>query len=225
MNPMAVKAIQSIVRFVLAMLTGWLVTHKIWSESDAAQYLEIGSLAVVTLGWSLWEKYHGLLMIQAARLLPAHTPMVVVKEKADSGTVTTTGPAIAILLAVVLGSLTLSGCASVDKFNKIAADVTHDAIVASENNRCAVHPAPCLSQQEFVDINTELYKVSVAGREFTKLRIAGKASAADVSTFLAVISQETGVLSKAFPDGRIGAVLVKLIELQAQAVSLLGSKG
>lgn len=127
-----------------------------------------------------------------------------------------------VRFSVLLLSLTLNACATVDSFNKAAADLTHDAIVASEQHRCTVHLAPCLSDDQFKAVNLELNKVSVSGREFTKLRIAGKASATDISTFLATVSEETTVLTKTFPDGAIGGVLAELVKLQAKAVALLG---
>ena len=128
----------------------------------------------------------------------------------------------AFVLAFALGVLA-QACATVDSFNKVAADVTHDAIVASEDNRCTVHAKPCLSDDQFKAVNLELHKVSVAGTEFTKLRIAGKSSIADAQTFLSVVAEETSILSKTFPDGSVGAVLAKLTELQVKAVKLLGN--
>ncbi len=128
------------------------------------------------------------------------------------------------LAAVVLAAgLFIAGCASVDSFNKIAADVTGEAITASEQNRCAVHPKPCLEDADFKAVNVVLYQVSTAGATYTKLRIAGTATTADASMFLAAVSEATTALSRAFPDGRVGAVLSKLIALQQRAVQLLGT--
>jgi hypothetical protein len=129
----------------------------------------------------------------------------------------------ALSLLVVVAFALGAGCATVDSFNKVAADVTHDAIVASEDNRCTVHAKPCLSDDQFKAVNVELHKVSVAGTEYTKLRITGKASIADVQTFLSVVAEETSILSKTFPDGSVGAVLSKLTDLQVKAVKLLGN--
>jgi hypothetical protein len=128
-----------------------------------------------------------------------------------------------VVVSLVVTVLSMTACATVDSFNKVAADVTHEAIVASEQHRCTVHAQPCLSDEQFRAVNAELHKVSVAGVEFTKLRIAGKASIADAQTFLAVVAEETGVLSKTFTNGSISAVLAKLTELQAKAVQLLGN--
>lgn len=129
---------------------------------------------------------------------------------------------VALSLAIALPALV--GCASTDQFNKIAADVVGEAITASEQNRCTEHAPPCLSDDQFRAVNLELNRVSVAGREFTKLRIAGTASTQDVATFLGVVAEESAILSRTFPNGAISDVLTKLIELQAKAVKLLGGK-
>lgn len=134
-----------------------------------------------------------------------------------------TGNGVPLLLLALLLTGSLAACASAERFNRMAADVTHAAIVASEQNRCTVHPAPCLSDQQFKDVNLELYQVSVAGREFTKLQIAGTASTKDVHTFLATVATTTAALSRAFPDGSVGSVLAELTKLQQRAVKLLGS--
>jgi len=125
------------------------------------------------------------------------------------------------LLAGLVAIVIASACATIDQFNKAAANITHDAIVASEQQKCSVHAAPCLSDAQFVQVNLELHKVSVAGDEFTKLRIDGKATIADVHTFLAVVAEETAILAKAFPDGVIGDVLKKLAALQVKVSARL----
>lgn len=124
---------------------------------------------------------------------------------------------------VVLFLTVAPACATVDSFNKAAARLTHDAIVASEANRCTVHAAPCLTDAQFRGVNVELNKISVAGREFTKLRIAGKASAKDATTFLSTVAEEVAVLSRTYTDGSIKVVLDKLTALQARAVKLIGA--
>ena len=125
-------------------------------------------------------------------------------------------------LALLVLALALSACASLDSFNRAAADVTHQAIVASEDARCSVRPVPCLSDDQFKAVNVKLLEVSTAGRVYTELRIAGKSSASDVSTFLATVARVTADLSTTFRDGRIGAVLQELTKLQAKAAALLG---
>lgn len=129
------------------------------------------------------------------------------------------------LVAIALLTTTVfSGCASTDSFNKLSAQLTRDAITASERNRCTEHAAPCLSDDQFKAVNVRLHQVSVAGLEYTKLRIAGTASIANAQTFIATVATETAALSKAFPDGAVAGVLAKLTELQQRAVRLLGGQ-
>lgn len=127
-------------------------------------------------------------------------------------------------LILIVALVAAAGCATVDKFNKVASDLTHEAIVASENNQCTVHAAPCLSANEFREVNVELNKLSVAGREFTKLRLAGKASTADIVTFLGVVAEENAILSKTYKTGGIAKVLQALTKLQTKAAGLLGQQ-
>ena len=125
---------------------------------------------------------------------------------------------------IVLCALLSGSCASTDSFNRLAANLTRDAITATEQNRCTVHAQPCLSDDQFKGANVELNKISVAGREYTKLRIAGTASAKDAHTFLATVAEETAILAKTYTTGGIAAALAKLTELQSRAVKLLGGQ-
>jgi hypothetical protein len=124
------------------------------------------------------------------------------------------------ILALVLVACT--GCRSTDQFNRLAAQLTSDAITASEQHRCTVHGMPCLTDDQFKAVNGHLNKVSVAGEEYTKLRIAGTASVKDASTFLSTVATETGILAQTYTDGAIWAVLAKLTALQQKAVTLIG---
>lgn len=127
-------------------------------------------------------------------------------------------PLLALLLA-----LTLAACATVDTFNQAAANLTREAITATEQNRCTVRPAPCLTDPQFRRVNVELNKISVAGQRFTTLRIAGKATTQDASAFLATLANEIGILARTFPDGVVGTILQKLGDLQQRATKLLGT--
>jgi len=126
------------------------------------------------------------------------------------------------LYTVLLAALLLSGCATVDSLNVTAERFTRQAIEQSELNRCSVHPAPCLTDDQFKAVNVELNKTAVAGREFTKLRIAGKASMADAATFLHTLSSTTASLSMAFTTGAIRTVLDKLAQAQTTVTRLMG---
>lgn len=59
MNPMVSAALGAILRWALTGLAGWLVSHGIWQQAEAASYVMAASLALLSLGWELWRKYKG----------------------------------------------------------------------------------------------------------------------------------------------------------------------
>ena len=71
MNPMLQAALTSILRWVLTFLAGWFVQHGIWTGSEAETYIAGASLAVVTLLWALWSRYHSRLKLLTALTMPA----------------------------------------------------------------------------------------------------------------------------------------------------------
>lgn len=70
MNPLLQAALAAIVRWVLAIGAGWIVSHGIWSASDAEDYVAAAALALVALGWSLYQKWRQSHAIQVALSLP-----------------------------------------------------------------------------------------------------------------------------------------------------------
>ena len=117
--------------------------------------------------------------------------------------------------------LSLSACASVDRFNALSADLVRDAITASEEHRCTVHASPCLSEPQFRQANVTLHQISVAGATFTNLRLSGAALPSDTSAFLTAVSTGITDLLCTFPNGEVGAILDKLGILQQKAIDLL----
>lgn len=71
MNPMLATALGAIVRWVLALGAGYLVKAGIWSGTDAETYVAGAALALLSIGWSAWNKYRGqvelLIALQWAR--------------------------------------------------------------------------------------------------------------------------------------------------------------
>lgn len=57
MNPMAAAAIGSVVRWALALAAGYMIRAGVWNEPDAETYVTAATLAIVSLGFSLWQKY------------------------------------------------------------------------------------------------------------------------------------------------------------------------
>jgi hypothetical protein len=66
MNPLLVEALGSIIRAGLMILAGYLVKHGIWTDSDAANYVSAAALAIIGLGWSIWQKYKNRLTLVTA---------------------------------------------------------------------------------------------------------------------------------------------------------------
>jgi hypothetical protein len=56
MNPLFLEAAAAAVRWVLAVVAGYLVKAGIWAEADAAGYVAAAALALVALAWSWWQK-------------------------------------------------------------------------------------------------------------------------------------------------------------------------
>lgn len=70
MNPILQAALASILRWGLTLLAGFLVKAGIWSASDATTYVTAGTLAILALGWSLWEKEKSRIKVLTALTMP-----------------------------------------------------------------------------------------------------------------------------------------------------------
>ena len=112
-----------------------------------------------------------------------------------------------IRLALVLAALAASACASV---NVKAEKLTRQAIQASEDNQCAKHPAPCLSDAQFKATNAQLYKVSLAGETYTKLARAGSAKPVDALAFAKAVTDALASVAILDPTGTVSRKLADL---------------
>lgn len=90
MNPIAQEAIGSILRWGLAIVAGYLVKQGIWTDAAATTYVMAASLALLSVGWSLWQKYHDRVKLLTALTMPAGTTENQVIAKVASGAVTPT---------------------------------------------------------------------------------------------------------------------------------------
>lgn len=70
MNPIASAALGSILRWLLALGSGWLVTKGIWTEAEATTYITAAALGILSLGWSLWQKYKSRKTVLTALMMP-----------------------------------------------------------------------------------------------------------------------------------------------------------
>lgn len=57
MNPMLQAALGAVLRWALAIGAGYLIKAGIWTSSDAETYVTAAALAILALGWSLYQKY------------------------------------------------------------------------------------------------------------------------------------------------------------------------
>jgi len=67
MNPMLQEAIGSILRWLLAIAAGYLVERGVWSDAVADKYVDAATLGILSLLWSLWQKYKSRLTMPAGR--------------------------------------------------------------------------------------------------------------------------------------------------------------
>ena len=70
MNPIFQAALGSLLRWALAVGAGWLVQRGIWTEAEALTYVSAAVLAVLSLLWSLWQKYRQRIKFLTALELP-----------------------------------------------------------------------------------------------------------------------------------------------------------
>ena len=85
MNPLAVEAIGSIIRWVLAIGAGYIVKQGIWSPEDSSKYVAAAALAIIALGWSIYQKYGMRLKLLTALATPSVTTEDQVQEKVKTG--------------------------------------------------------------------------------------------------------------------------------------------
>lgn len=85
MNPLLVDALGSILRWLLALVAGHLVQRGIWTQADAATYVAAASVALLSLGWSLWSKYRSRLKLLTALASPVRTCEHALEQHIKSG--------------------------------------------------------------------------------------------------------------------------------------------
>lgn len=71
MNPILQAAIGSILRHVLTAGAAYLVTRGIWTPEEATTYAAAAALALLGLGWAVWQKAQMHQKIEQALDLPA----------------------------------------------------------------------------------------------------------------------------------------------------------
>lgn len=90
MNPLLQAALGSVVRWALAAVAGFLVNAGVWKGEDAEKYVAAAAIAVVALGWGLWEKYKSRIKFLTALTLPQGYTENELREHIKSGAPTPT---------------------------------------------------------------------------------------------------------------------------------------
>lgn len=85
MNPILSAALGAVLRWALAGAAMFFVDHGIWTAGEASSYVLAGSLAILSLGWSLWNKYHGRVKFLTALAMPKGTTEDDVKSLVAAG--------------------------------------------------------------------------------------------------------------------------------------------
>lgn len=80
----------SIIRWLLTLLAMRLVDIGIWTGDQAKLYVTGLTLALLTLGWSLWQKYRTRILILVGLMMPTGATENDVKAIIKSGAVTPT---------------------------------------------------------------------------------------------------------------------------------------
>lgn len=84
MNPLLQSALGAILRWGLTFVAGFFVQKGIWSSEEAVQYVAALSVALLALGWSLWQKYHAQLKLLVAMGTPGRITEKAVEEQVSS---------------------------------------------------------------------------------------------------------------------------------------------
>jgi hypothetical protein len=90
MPPIVQEAAGAIVRAALFILAGYLVKAGIWTEDEAARYVGAAALFVLTLGWSLWQKYKSRTKLVTALASPVPMTENQAAAKVSHGTTPST---------------------------------------------------------------------------------------------------------------------------------------
>lgn len=127
MNPLLMEALGSIVRWLLAGAAGWLVQHGIWTSAQSQTYVMAAALAVLSLGWSLWQKYKSRVHFLTALQAPAGTSEDAVKTKVAQGLGVPLS--VVLLVAALSAAVLVSSCAGMNKL-VITTSGEHIAVVS-----------------------------------------------------------------------------------------------
>jgi len=150
-----ISILLGLVRLALTGLSGWLVAHHVITQSQTSELVYGVTIALISVGWTIWTKYHDRLKLLTALTLPPGSTVDQVKQIVSAGnapaasTPNSVPPTAAILLlAVALGAsaLGLSACASVPPRQAAivsvqAVEKALDTAQTAERQVCFVNPS------------------------------------------------------------------------------------
>ena len=79
MSPLLSQGLGSIIRWLLGLAVPILVSNGIWTPDDSTAYVTGATVAILSLGWSLWQKYASRSDFVNALLSPQYTSEADVK--------------------------------------------------------------------------------------------------------------------------------------------------
>lgn len=82
MNPIIAEALGSIIRWALTLLVPIFVSSGIWTAEKSTEYIAAATLAILALGWSLYQKYSNRLTLLTALATPEPLTEEEAKRKA-----------------------------------------------------------------------------------------------------------------------------------------------
>lgn len=81
MSPILHAALGSMLRHILTLLSGFLVTRGIWTEAEATTYVAASIPAILSILWSLYQKAKTHEKILKALKMPAGSTLTQLEKK------------------------------------------------------------------------------------------------------------------------------------------------
>lgn|ERR1017187_139179 len=70
MNPIYITVVGSLLRWLLAIGAGYLVKHGLLESTDVKHWIAGITMALLAIGWSVWQKYHSRVKMLTALTMP-----------------------------------------------------------------------------------------------------------------------------------------------------------
>ena len=184
MNPLLAKALGSILRQLLTGVGAYFVSKGFWTESDLTEY--VGGIVAVLLsvGWSLYQKYIERGEFVKALQAPAGTPEDTVKDT-PTPAVSTLMSKMALIFALA-GSIMANACATVPHYQvaRYGAEATKIGLQAQalvvEADKSGLQPNKELTAKSMVafrDLGGALQKLAEGLRLYDSLTTANEKTA------------------------------------------------